>query len=303
MCKGLCTAIGMIGNNICEKLGDDLLIGNEHTRRISPDCESPSKMMRVETFDTTDDEKVEIVLNDPKFGMFSLMKYHILRGYRNEELKKDNTVYCTHIFSLYAALPVLIYLAQWFMYIALIANEYSNFDGDWCPNKASWYQKMMMCGVSLIYFTKSFNIWDNLTKRTKLNKVYPCLDAWVMMDTFQEFIFNLFVYGANMWIIFVDDDIQNMILNSMAMEFLMQLDNEFEEYYFKLLPHAAVDIYDNVFVTTVENRKLIIDRQKNSSSFRCLRCLTYIPFKVLVLSLMVFPAMCLFMVFYGTLCK
>ena len=57
---------------------------------------------------------------------------------------------------------------------------------------------------------------------TKLNKVYPCLDAWVMMDTFQEFIFNLFVYGANMWIIFVDDDIQNMILNCMAMEFLMQ---------------------------------------------------------------------------------
>ena len=76
MCKGLCTAIGMIGNNICEKLGDDLLIGNEHTRRISPDCESPSKTMRVETFDTTDDEKVEIVLNDPKFGMFSLFKYH-----------------------------------------------------------------------------------------------------------------------------------------------------------------------------------------------------------------------------------
>ena len=53
-----------------------------------------------------------------------------------------------------------------------------------------------------------------------------------MMDTFQEFVFNIFVYGANIWIVFVDNDIQNMILNSMAMEFLMQLDNEFEEYYF-----------------------------------------------------------------------
>ena len=126
---------------------------------------------------------------------------------------------------------------------------------------------------------------------------------WVMMDTFQEFIFNLFIYGANIWIVFVDDDIQNMILNSMAMEFLMQLDNEFEEYYFKLLPHAAIDIYDNVFVTNIENRKLIIDRQQNSCSFRCLRCFTYIPFKVLVLSLMIFPTMCLYMVFYGTICK
>ena len=30
MCKGLCDACEMIGNNICEKLADDLLIGNEH---------------------------------------------------------------------------------------------------------------------------------------------------------------------------------------------------------------------------------------------------------------------------------
>ena len=95
----------------------------------------------METFNTTEDEKLDIVLNDPKFGMFSLMKYHILRGYRNEELKKDNTMYCTHIFSLYAALPVLVYLAQWFMYIALIANEYSKFD-DWAQSGGSASQDL-----------------------------------------------------------------------------------------------------------------------------------------------------------------
>ena len=303
MCKGLCDAFEMVGNNICEKLGDDLLIGNEHMKKITPDVESPSQTLNIKTFDMEPEDKLEIVLNDPKFGMFSLMKYHILRGYRNEELKKSNTVYCTHIFSLYAALPVMVFVAQWLMYIALIANETAKFDGDWCPNNSEWYQKAMMCGVSLIYFTKSFNIWDNLTKRTKLNKVYPCLDIWVMMDTFQEFVFNIFVYGANIWIVFVDGDIQNMILNSMAMEFLMQLDNEFEEYYFRLLPHAATDIYDNVFVTTVENRKLIMDRQQNSFCFRCLRCVTFVPFKLLIISLMFFPIFCLIMVFYGPICK
>ena len=83
----------------------------------------------------------------------------------------------------------------------------------------------------------------------------------------------------------------------------MQLDNEFEEYYFRLLPHAATDIYDNVFVTTVENRKLIVDRQQNSFSFRCLRCINFVPFKLLIISLMCFPIFCLIMVFYGTLCK
>ena len=303
MCKGLFDAIEMIGNNIYEKLGDDLLIGNEHMKKITPDVESPTATLNLKTFDIEPEEKMEIVLNDPKFGMFSLMKYHLFRGYRNEELKKSNTVYCTHIFSLYAGLPVLIFIAQWMMYLALIANEIEKFDGDLCPNKSSWYEKAMMCGVAIIYFTKSFNIWDNLTQRTKLTKVYPCLDMWVMMDTFQEFIFNIFIYSANIYIVFVDGDIQNMILNSMAMEFLMQLDNEFEEYYFRLLPHAAVDIYDNVFVTTVENRNLIIDRQKNSGCFRCLRCSTFIPFKILIISLMCFPILCFFMIFYGPICK
>ena len=304
MCiKGVCNGAKMVVNNICEKLGDDLLIGNEHMKKISPDVESPITTLNIKTFDIANEDKVDIVLNDPKFGMFSLMKYHLKRGYKNEELKKDNTIYCTHIFSLYAALPVLVFIAQWLMYIALIANEINNFEGDWCPNSSSWYQKAMICGVSLIYFTKSFNIWDNLTKRTKLQKVYPCLDTWVLLDTFQEFIFNIFVYGANIWIVFVDNDIQNMILNSMAMEFLMQLDNEFEEYYFKLLPHAAIDIYDNVFVTVIENRKLIYDKQENSGCFNCLRCISYVPFKIMILALMTFPAFCLFMVFYGPVCK
>ena len=38
-----------------------------------------------------------------------------------------------------------------------------------------------------------------------------------ILDTFQEFLFNIIVYGANLWIIFVENDIQNMILNSLAM--------------------------------------------------------------------------------------
>ena len=302
-CDGLYNACSLISTNIGMKMGDDLLIGNEHTRKISPDCESPDTVLALKTFDISNEEKQDIVLNDPKFGMLSLFKYHINRGYRNEELKKDNTVYCTHIFSLYAALPILIFLSQWMMYAALLANEYATFDGNFCPNRANWYQKLLMSGVSILYFVKSFYIWDNLTKRTKLSKVYPCLDAWVIVDTFQEFVFNICVYGANLWIIFVEGSIQDMILNSIAMEFLMQIDNEFEEYYFKLLPHAAIDIYDNVFVTTGENRKLISDRMKNSGCFRCLRCISYIPFKFLLISLLIFPVFSFSMIFYGPLCK
>jgi len=45
----------------------------------------------MKTFDMEPDDKLEIVLNDPKFGMFSLMKYHLLRGYRMR--LKINTVF------------------------------------------------------------------------------------------------------------------------------------------------------------------------------------------------------------------
>ena len=64
------------------------------------------------------------------------------------------------------------------------------------------------------------------------------------------------VYLANLWIVFSNESLQEMILNSLAMEFLMNSnDNEFEEMYFHYLPEAAEDIYDNFFVTFDENKK------------------------------------------------
>ena len=77
MCKGLCDAFEMIGNNICEKLGDDLLIGNEHMKKITPDVESPSQTLNMKTFDMEPYDKLEIVLNDPKFGMLHCQYWYL----------------------------------------------------------------------------------------------------------------------------------------------------------------------------------------------------------------------------------
>jgi hypothetical protein len=124
-----------------------------------------------------------------------------------------------------------------------------------------------------------------------------------IIDTFQEFAFTLFVYGANIWVVFVESDIQNMILNSLAMEFLMVLDNEFEELYFRYMPGSAEDIYDNIFVSYDENKILFEDRQKEDKCFRCFSCVMFIPYKLLVLSIFLFPVFCFFMVFAGPICK
>jgi len=289
----------LIFKNLRSKLLDHLLMGGEHTKKVSPGFSTPTEWdAEVEA-----DEKREIVLADPKFGMFSLFSYHVTRGYKNQELKKTNKVFCSHIFSLFLALPLLIFLSQWMLYIGLISHEINAFDGDFCPNKSTVENKLIIAATGIIYFVRSFFIWDNLTSRIGLKKMNSVDNIPAILDTFQEFLFSLIVYGANLWIVFVENDIQNMILNSLAMEFLMQLDNEFQEMYFNYLPGAAEDIYDNIYVSYKENRALLEDRYRESKCFKCFSYSLWVPYKILVLATFVFPIVCLFMTIAGPICK
>ena len=61
-------------------------------------------------------------------------------------------------------------------------------------------------------------------------------------------------------------DFLNMFFNTMAMEYLMDFDNEFESAYFRFLPGVAVDIYDNMFVTYRENVRLIREDHHSNHS-------------------------------------
>lgn len=297
-CSIICDNLKFCSAQVKAKFNDDLLIGTEHKNKIIPECKTPINFQE----QLTREEKVQIVLDDPKFGMFALFKWHIQEGYKNEVLKKKNAFYCSHTFSLLAFLPIIIFFVQWFILIALLADEYNNYDSGICPNQSTWEKKLIMFAVSLLYFVRSFFLWDNLTDRTRLHRMIPSVDIWVMFDTFQEFGFNLIVYLANLWIVYSNDQLQEMILNSLAMEFLMNLDNEFESMYFTYLPEVAEDIYDNTFVTFEQNKKKV-DEVNKKCSFCCIKYTFYIPFKLLVVSLLVFPPFCLFMGVWGIFCK
>ena len=297
--KYLMKSCSLICSNFKTKMLDHLLMGGEHTKKVSPGFLTPQAF--IEELDK--DEKLDIVLNDARFGMFSLFYYHLKHGYRNKELKKLNRVYCSHIFSLVFATPILIYLSQWILFFSLIFHEANVFEGDFCPNKGSIENKMVMAAIGIVYFVRGFFIWDNLTSRIGLHKTNRVDNLPAILDTIQEFLFNLIVYGANIWIIFSETDIQNMILNSLALEWLMRLDNEFEEMYFQYLPGAAEDIYDNIYVTYSENRTLLKNRYYDSPCFKYISYVLLIPYKILILCTFLFPFFCIFMTIAGPICK
>ena len=251
----------------------------------------------------TDDDKISIVLTDPKFGMFSLFKYQLIHGIKNEFTKEHDTIYCSHVFSLWCAIPVLIFIAQWIIYTTLVVNQIQTYKDGLCPNQANVQEKLLMFAIAILYFCKSFFLWDNILSRSKKKFVLKTNSMCAVFDTLQEFGFNILVYLTNLIIIFTELDFMNMVMNSLAMEFLMMIDNEFEETYFKYQPEVAIDIFDKMFVSYKENKDFVANKMKKNCYFRVFKYITYVPYKLIILFHIALPVICLFMVFYGPVCK
>ena len=102
-CITICDNLSFCSAQVKEKFKDDLLIGTEHSKKILPTCQTPQCSID----ELTQDEKVQIVLNDPKFGMFALFKWHIKKGHKNEILKRKNAFYCSHTYSFTVKSPTI----------------------------------------------------------------------------------------------------------------------------------------------------------------------------------------------------
>ena len=250
--------------------------------RGSSDVEDANKILSRE-------EKIECVLRDPKFGMFSLMSM----------CDQLSGIYCSKTFSALCALPVCVFVAQWAMFIGIVAHKMRTTE-EWCPHSADADGKIVMIGISLLYFVNSFFQFDNIVSRRRQSKRYPSDNVLVLLDAFQEYSFNLSIYVANLFIIYTTPDVVDMLFNSLAMEFVASLDNEFERTFFAYHPSLAVDIYDRYFVTAAESRAL---RKKRKGCFKVCLWVTWVPFKLLIMCFMLLPVFCAGMVVFGAVCK
>ena len=123
-----------------------------------------------------------------------------------------------------------------------------------------------------------------------------------MIDAFQEHAFNLFVNVANLFIVFITPDFVDALFNSLALEFLMNLDNSYETLYFKYSLRDAVDIYDNVFVSVDQSHRNVQEKLDKSSAFRACRYFTFLPFKLLGWGFIALPIYCLVMGVLSIMC-
>ena len=101
---------------------------------------------------------------------------------------------------------------------------------------------------------------------------------------------------------YVTSDFVDALFNSLALEFLMNLDNNYESLYFKYRLKDAVEIYDNCFVSLPESRKRVNEKMARSQCFRVLRYLTFIPFKLLGWGFIVLPIYCLAVALFSVMC-
>jgi len=247
-------------------------------KKIMPRCVTPE----FPSMDISDEAKIKAVLSEPSFGMFSLLHFHWTTGHMLETFENDNRVYCSRVFG--TCLPLLMQVCQWLMYSALITHQIrTNSNDNFCPNQAQVEHKIMMASIALLYFIRSFFLWDALVDRTNRQ---PVVSAWyTIFDAVQEFSFTLCVYWSNLALTFTEPDMINMILNALALEYICLLDNELEELYFSLAPTAGVEVYDKYF--------------KESEKQSRVYYLCWLPWKLMLLGLGMFPICCFIFILYG----
>lgn len=266
------------------------MITNVHTA-LSINKKS-SKVLPVEEKLLTSEEKRECILESSRFGMWGMMYYM---------LNKDGGKECSHVFGRQFLLPMFIFVAQWLMFISIVLF---NIKTEIVCRSSTLEQKLLMTSIAMIYFVHSFFVYDDVRDRNKFPKV-PCSSSVIVaLDTFQEHSFTLFVHIANLWIVFVSsDDLLDVLFNSLALEFLMNLDNEYERLYFKYSLSEAEYIYDNIFVSKEQSHKNTEKRCKESIAFRAFKLFTYLPYKILSLGFILLPIYCATMLVFGIMCK
>lgn len=185
-------------------------------------------------------------------GMFTIMFMH------NEAYPRDLLSYWM------ISLLFLLLLAQVMFPILLLVNTPYLFDGtSSCPNSADALPRVVAFAIGCIYQTRIvFSYFSKSCepsvemKRIARDSVWR--DLALFLDKGMNTYYEGFVYITNLLIVFFTADPLGMVLNALAFEFILQLDDVVKEKYISI--HAKyhdtiIQVYDATFELTSEARR------------------------------------------------
>ena len=114
---------------------------------------------------------------------------------------------------------------------------------------------------------------------------------YMIYDDFMNTFYVSMVYLLNLWMVFTTDEPIEMVLNSLAMEFLMNIDSEFTETF-------RQHLYGKELVEYVISNELH-SKPATQCQISIGRAVSLVAYSVSALT----PIICLIMVIYGPVCK
>jgi len=196
-------------------------------------------------------------------------------------------------------------------------HSMSNYEDGWCNRGGTLANRALMCGIGALYFVRATT---NLQKKYQKcggfsGYVATKTDTWLtpayQFDIFMEMCFGAAVLMVNLWLVFIATDPVDMVLNSLAVEFIGNLDNELKTELFEYVTYYDFSASHRI-ETAPPQKKTLADAvqeelvQTNAGGCvqffgRALWLIVFLSF-VAVISLML-PVVCVAVVFYGPFCK
>lgn len=151
----------------------------------------------------------------------------------------------------------LVIVAQLMIPVLLLVYSIDNGDVvQFCPSTADGISRAVAFALGCIYQVRIILLLGSKQCEpvvVKRGHSTCLLQSSLLFDSFMNIIYELGVYFVNLWIVFVTLDPIDMVLNVLALEFVLQLDDIAKEKYIAIMvkhrPHPRIfQRYDETFV-------------------------------------------------------
>jgi hypothetical protein len=153
-------------------------------------------------------------------------------------------------------LLLLVIVAQLMIPVLLLMYSVDNSEIEiFCPSSADGISRAVAFALGCIYQVRIMLLLGSKPSESaeaKEGKATLRLQLSLLFDSFMNFIYELCVYFINLWIVFVTSDPLNMVLNALALEFVLQLDDVAKERYIAIFAkhHQIFQRYKDTFKPT-----------------------------------------------------